>query len=312
MKTKNRAMAKPQRTGAAFLLSGLLVWSCAADLGSETLTLVTTYPSPMGVYKNILTTSRTILSRNVANRDGGGVMIGSGNPGARLTVEEDAGSACQAGGTTCFSPALNIRYPGSVGALISQLPADYNDYRGNERNAVVFANFDNADMWFGTNNRERMRITKDGMILINTPGAGGPNDTGSPILQVQGISEFYAVTKNQSGVWNTLSDERLKRDIQPMTGALETLLKLRGVSFRWKDAKKDALFGRVRGFIAQEVERAIPEWVRTGKDGYKSIETVGVDALLVEAIKEQQKQISELRDENRRLAAEIRGLSARR
>lgn len=56
----------------------------------------------------------------------------------------------------------------------------------------------------------------------------------------------------------------------------------------------NARFGRVRGFIAQDVERVIPEWVKIQSNGYKQIETIGMDALLVEAVKEQQKLIEEM------------------
>ncbi len=45
------------------------------------------------------------------------------------------------------------------------------------------------------------------------------------------------------------------------------------------------------GLIAQEVEFIIPEVVRTGDDGMKSIESQNLVGLLIEAIKDQQKQI---------------------
>ena len=51
------------------------------------------------------------------------------------------------------------------------------------------------------------------------------------------------------------------------------------------------------GLIAQEVELIIPEVVRTSEDdGLKSIEYQNIVGLLVEAIKEQQKQINELKN----------------
>ena len=41
-------------------------------------------------------------------------------------------------------------------------------------------------------------------------------------------------------------------------------------------------------------EKVIPEWVKIKNNGYKQLETIGIDALLVEAIKEQQKMIDSL------------------
>ncbi|KKU99351.1 MAG: Hemagglutinin-like protein [Candidatus Wolfebacteria bacterium GW2011_GWE1_48_7] len=66
---------------------------------------------------------------------------------------------------------------------------------------------------------------------------------------------------------------------------------LQGVGFNWRDDIKNEQFGQVMGFIAQDVERVLPQWVKTDADGYKRIEAIGIDALLVEAIKEQQQQI---------------------
>ena len=47
-------------------------------------------------------------------------------------------------------------------------------------------------------------------------------------------------------------------------------------------------------FIAQDVEGVLAEWVRTDPDGYMRLEPIGIHALLIEAIKEQQKQIEAL------------------
>ena len=52
----------------------------------------------------------------------------------------------------------------------------------------------------------------------------------------------------------------------------------------------------IDGFIAQEIEKIIPEVVGENPDGYKGVQYQNVVGLLVEAIKEQQKQINELRE----------------
>ena len=79
------------------------------------------------------------------------------------------------------------------------------------------------------------------------------------------------------------SDERLKENIEPLTGTLEKLDKLRPVEFDWKeDAKKD---GHDIGLIAQEVEKVYPEMV-TEKDGIKHISYQKLTPLLLSAIKD--------------------------
>ena len=50
------------------------------------------------------------------------------------------------------------------------------------------------------------------------------------------------------------------------------------------------------GLIAQEVKLIMPEVVRTGDDGLKGIEYQNLVGLLIEAIKDQQKQINELKN----------------
>ena len=49
------------------------------------------------------------------------------------------------------------------------------------------------------------------------------------------------------------------------------------------------------GLIAQEVEKVIPELVRTDKEGYKAVSYEKLTAVLVEAVKEQQKQNDQLK-----------------
>jgi Ca2+-binding EF-hand superfamily protein len=54
--------------------------------------------------------------------------------------------------------------------------------------------------------------------------------------------------------------------------------------------------GRQIGLIAQEVEEVIPELVNTTDNGYKSVDYAKLVSVLVEAVKEQQKQIEALEE----------------
>jgi hypothetical protein len=93
------------------------------------------------------------------------------------------------------------------------------------------------------------------------------------------------------------SDKRLKKNIQQISDALNKVLALRGVEFEWINNYQDTSFDNSRniGLIAQEVEKVIPEVVDTDKVGYKSVHYGNLVALLVEAIREQQGQIDELK-----------------
>ena len=88
------------------------------------------------------------------------------------------------------------------------------------------------------------------------------------------------------------SDITLKENIQVIPNALDKVMALEGVSFEWiADESDDSNLG----FIAQDVERVLPEVVSTGSDGLKAVEYGNIVAVLVEAIKEQQKEIDELK-----------------
>jgi hypothetical protein len=92
---------------------------------------------------------------------------------------------------------------------------------------------------------------------------------------------------NNTGVWQTSSDVRLKKNIQTLDGALESFLRLQGVSYEWQEPQKHGdLTGKQRGFIAQDVERVFPDWVTTDADGYESLSVNAYPAVAVEAFRE--------------------------
>ena len=106
------------------------------------------------------------------------------------------------------------------------------------------------------------------------------------------------------GFSSTVSDERLKENIQVVDNALEKVSQLKGVTFDWKkDGESSA------GLIAQDVEKVLPSAVKEKElplksdDGveYKTVEYSQITSLLVESIKE-------LREENKQLRAEIEAL----
>ncbi len=95
--------------------------------------------------------------------------------------------------------------------------------------------------------------------------------------------------------WDGSSDIRLKKNIETITDALDTVTNLRGVTFDWKEGGS-----RDMGFIAQEALPYVPEVV--GYDeitGYYTMRTSQLAALLVEAVKElkaeKDAEIAELR-----------------
>lgn len=97
-----------------------------------------------------------------------------------------------------------------------------------------------------------------------------------------------------AGALTQSSDLRLKRDIIPLDRALERVLGLRAVSFHWRAAHAGKTDDRQIGLVAQEVEAVFPELVRTDATGMKSVNYAGLVAPLLEALKEQQRDIEGL------------------
>ena len=86
--------------------------------------------------------------------------------------------------------------------------------------------------------------------------------------------------------WTDESDRKLKKNIQPISNALDKVMKLEGIEFEWKDGRES---GQRIGMIAQDVEKVLPEVVFPGET--YAMQYAPIVALLTEAVQEQQKQI---------------------
>jgi hypothetical protein len=151
--------------------------------------------------------------------------------------------------------------------------------------------------------------TQTGGILFASAGNGQTvyNDTDltyssvTNTLTLNNAVVGSAVTINSSGIsvsgiitatdFNSSSDKTLKHDIQVIQNPIEKVLQLNGVSFNWNDTGKPSV-----GVIAQEVEQVLPELVSNTDP--KSVNYNGLIGLLIECVKDQQKQIDELKQNN--------------
>lgn len=137
-------------------------------------------------------------------------------------------------------------------------------------------------------------------------------------LQISSNGDFFVTAqaaKPGGGSWAATSDARLKSDVRPLAGALDQLLRLRGVTFRYTDPdplKRPA--GTHNGLIAQEVAKVFPAWVSEDKDGYLSVGSQGFEALAVEALRdlraEKDIEIKALALENAELRKRLEGIEA--
>lgn len=123
-------------------------------------------------------------------------------------------------------------------------------------------------------------FTNDGTVNIG-------NSTVAVSLNVTGTA-----FKDTGPTWAFISDARLKKNVEGLSGALGKLLKLRGVHFEW--TQPEALGVRAGthiGLVADEVEKVFPEWVQTGPKGYKMLHLQGFEALILEALRDLKHEI---------------------
>ena len=123
------------------------------------------------------------------------------------------------------------------------------------------------------------------------------------------------ITGTGFGFW---SDERLKKDIQPLSAGIDVIMELEPKSFSFKEEFYEYGVPREErmGFIAQEIKAILPGLImekdvpgpvgekgvyrkkRNDMEGYLSMEYTGLIPILTKAIQDQQSQIEELKAEN--------------
>jgi hypothetical protein len=133
-----------------------------------------------------------------------------------------------------------------------------------------------------------------------------------------GRSNALTLLKNGNliiaGTLTQSSDFRLKENISPFINGSEFVKKINPVYFYFKDQNTHPV-GRQIGFIAQEVREVIPELVQEDGQGYLSVDYSKMSVILLQAFKEQQKQlegqqkqIESAKQENQQLKSEISDL----
>lgn len=117
-------------------------------------------------------------------------------------------------------------------------------------------------------------------------------------INVTGISTFSSHIGGNSAVFtgivtatdfNSTSDIALKENVELINNPLDKLLSLRGVTFDWKNNKKSGV-----GVVAQDVEKVLPQAVG-GTENSKTVNYNAIIGLLVESVKQQQKEIEDLK-----------------
>jgi len=210
----------------------------------------------------------------------GNVGIGTASPGARLEVAGGAG----------YDVILNAGNSGSLrwgngaqGAI-----------SWDTGKAIVYGLTGN-DLSFGSNNTfDQLYIKSGGNVGIGTTSPDMK-------LSVSGDADKSA----GGGSWQFFSDERLKNINGRFSSGLKAVMQLQPIRFQYKRDNPLGLQSELEqvGFGAAALQKVIPEAVSKNANGYLMVNNDPILWTMLNAIKEQQKEIAELKGQVRKLQA---------
>jgi hypothetical protein len=205
----------------------------------------------------------------------GNVGVGTGSPNTRLDIKQIEDSFI--GGAHFRRATTNDTWALATGN-------DNNFYIGYANDASLA----NAATDFTI---LPMVLTATGRVGINT------------ITPDQRLSVNGDASKTGGNTWLAFSDRRLKNIKSPFTTGLSAVMKLQPVRYEYKSDNALGLTsdGEHVGFSAQEVQKVIPEAVTSNSSGYLMVNGDPIIWTMLNAIKEQQKEITELKRQIRQL-----------
>ncbi|HWF88805.1 MAG TPA: tail fiber domain-containing protein, partial [Pyrinomonadaceae bacterium] len=186
---------------------------------------------------------------------------------------------------------LNFTYSGALVNSTDNVAAVGGGFSGQSAATVVaFFTAANTNTAVGT---ERMRITSAGRVGIGTTA---PDQT----LSVNGDA-----SKSGGGSWQTFSDERLKKINGSYNSGLNAVMRLQPLRYEYKPDNALGIkpVGERIGVGAHAVQQVIPEAVTKNAEGYLMVNNDPIIWTMLNAIKEQQKEIVELKRQIRQLRA---------
>jgi hypothetical protein len=149
------------------------------------------------------------------------------------------------------------------------------------------------------------KASATGITILTSGSVGIGTTTPDQVLSVNGDA-----SKTGGGSWQSFSDERLKNIKGNFTSGLKALLQLQPLRYEYKPDNVLGLKseGEHIGFGAQALQKVIPEAVAPNASGYLMVNNDPILWTMLNAIKEQQKEIEQLKGQTRQL----RGVSRRR
>jgi len=253
-----------------------------------------------GISGGSVTVNQTAPDNSLVIDSSGNVGIGTSTvaSGRRFQVEA-SGDTIQRINSGGASSGLSVEFANN-GTLRGGIGNGSGNISGGS--ATTFAIQAVNEMVFASGGySERMRIDSSGRVLVGlTSWAGGATNAGIAIKSTSNSASVFAFyidntssnilnvrcdgsTYNTTGVWGTISDQRLKENIVDATPKLDNLLQLKVRNFNFTSDENKT---KQIGFVAQEIEQVFPSLVSEDAEGTKAVKTTVLLPMLVKAIQE--------------------------
>lgn len=239
---------------------------------------------------SVVNASNAIVLGNAAN-----VGIGTNNPVyAKLQV---VGFSIFTASNAAFTGTTRAPYIRGNDTYSTATTPDYSWYNSDQTGMFHPAA---STIGFCANGiGETMRINGSGNVGIGCTAPAYKLHVIGDIASSATIRSTFAIV---TGVIAACSDGRYKKNILPLKSSLDKVMQLRPVTYNWRTEEfpnKHFTNDLQIGFIAQELEKVIPQVVHTdvADNNYKSVDYGRLTPVLVEAMKEQQVQIEKLQKE---------------
>lgn len=221
----------------------------------------------------------------------GNLLVGTtDNANTRYTATSGGGTVIQASSFSVFSRETTASNQAVMTINNTGVDAIFTEFLKDGSTVGSIGTRSAGEIYIGSNDTGiQFNESADNIIPVNT-ATQSIRDNAIDLGYSSGRFKdgYFSGTVNAAN-FNTTSDATLKTNVETLTGSLDAVKSLRGVSFDWLENGNSEV-----GVIAQEVEAVLPNVVSTNDQGIKSVKYGNMVALLIEAMKEQQLRIEAL------------------
>jgi hypothetical protein len=232
-------------------------------------------------------------------------------PGAPTSSVDISASGSVGVGTAAPGFALDVLQNSSNNATGTVIRLKGNSAGANDNTQIRFSGKTNGDLFtigsdITTNNGTRIFQLFD---LVSSAARISVNAAGNVGIGTAAPTDLLSVNGNASkpggGAWAVFSDERLKNITGRFNTGLKAVMQLQPIRYEYKADNALGLKanGENIGFGAQTLQRVIPEAVTRNANGYLQVNNDPILWTMLNAIKEQQKEIEQLKGQINQLRA---------